>query len=87
VSRRLIAIVIAWPLAYFVYSQILGAISGWYPYPFLDADEHGTGGVLVNAAVVTVLVVGLAVVFLVTDRRLAERTDRRAAQPSPERAN
>jgi len=87
VSRRLIAIVIAWPLAYFVYSQVLGAISGWYPYPFLDADEHGTRGVLVNAAVVTVLVVGLAVVFLVTDTRLAERSDRRAAQTSPGGAN
>ena len=87
VSRRVIAIVIAWPLAYFVYTQLLGAISGWYPYPFLDADENGTGRVLLNAVVVTVLVVGLALVFLVTDTRLAERTDRRASSTSPERAN
>lgn len=86
-SRRLIGVVICWPLAYFVYTQLLGAISGWYPYPFLDADEHGTGGVLLNAALVTVLVAGLALVFLALDPRLAERADRRTASTSPEAAN
>jgi hypothetical protein len=63
VTRRLIGVVICWPLAYFAYTQVLGAISGWCPYPFLDADEHGTGRVFLNAVVVTVLVVGLALVF------------------------
>ena len=87
VTRRLIGVVIFWPLAYFVYTQVLGAISDWYPYPFLDADKHGTGRVLLNAVVVTVLVVGLALVFLAVDRRLAERADRRTPATSPEGVN
>jgi hypothetical protein len=66
---------------------ILGAISGWYPYPFLDADEHGTGRVLLNAVVVTVLLVGLALVFLAVDRWLAERADRPTPATSPEGVN
>ena len=87
VTRRLIGVVTCWPLAYFVYTQVLGAISGWYPYPFLDADKHGTGRVLLNAVVVTVLVVGLALVFLAVDRRLAERADRRTPTPAREGVN
>jgi hypothetical protein len=87
VTRRLIGVVICWPLTYFVYTQALGAISGWYPYPFLDADEHRTGRVLLNAVVVTGLVVGLALVFLAVDRRLAERADRRTPTPAREGVN
>ena len=87
VTRRLIGVVICWPLAYFGYTQVLGAISGWYPYPFLDADKHGTGRVLLNAVAVTVLVVGLALVFLAVDRRLAERADRRTPTPAREGVN
>ncbi|MGA9346219.1 MAG: Pr6Pr family membrane protein, partial [Nocardioidaceae bacterium] len=54
IDRRVIGTVIWWPIGYFGYTQVLGRLSSWYPYPFLDADEHGTGQVLVNAAVVTV---------------------------------
>ncbi len=30
-----------YPLAYGAYSLVRGAIVDWYPYPFLDPDEHG----------------------------------------------
>lgn len=78
VSRSVIAAVICWPLSYFVYTQLLGAASGWYPYPFLDAGEHGTGGVLLNAGIVTVLVLLLAGGFRTADRWL----DRHMPAPS-----
>lgn len=38
----------AFPLVYAIYSLIRGAATSWYPYPFLNADMHGLGRVLVN---------------------------------------
>ena len=46
------------PLLYLVYSLIRGAISGDYPYPFINAAKLGYGQVAVNS-------VGVLVVFLV----------------------
>ena len=46
---------IAWPLAYLGYVLVVGAASGWYPYPFLDVDEKGWGHVLGAAVGITVL--------------------------------
>lgn len=76
IDPRVIATVICWPIAYFGYTQALGTVSGWYPYPFLDADEHGTGQVLVNATVVTMLVVALSGAFWALDRWLERRRTR-----------
>lgn len=38
-----------WPGLYGVYALGRGAITGWYPYPFLDVDALGVSGVAVNA--------------------------------------
>jgi hypothetical protein len=38
------------PVAYLAYSLIRGAITGWYPYPFLCPDIHGYEGIAVVAA-------------------------------------
>jgi len=73
IDRRVIVTVILWPIGYFAYTQLLGRLSSWYPYPFLDADEHGTGQVLVNAAVVTVLVLSLSGAFWAADRWFERR--------------
>ncbi len=69
-SHRVLGVVIVWPLAYFVYTQLLGAASGWYPYPFLDSGTLGLGRVGLNAVGVTVLVLVLGCVFVAADRRL-----------------
>jgi hypothetical protein len=37
-----------YPLAYAAYSLIRGAVAHWYPYPFLNVDMHGYGGVMLN---------------------------------------
>ncbi len=73
-DRRVVVAVICWPVIYFGYTQLLGALTGWYPYPFLDAGEHSSARVLVNAAVVTALVLGLAAACLALDRRLDRPT-------------
>ncbi|MBA2774464.1 MAG: Pr6Pr family membrane protein, partial [Nocardioidaceae bacterium] len=69
-SHRVLGVVIVWPLAYFVYTQLLGAASDWYPYPFLDSGTLGLARVGLNAVGVTVLVLGLGSAFVAADRRL-----------------
>ena len=42
------------PLLYFAYSLIRGAIVDWYPYPFMDPRLHGYGHVALNCLVIAV---------------------------------
>lgn len=53
-----------YPLVYVVYSLIRGAITGWYPYPFLSVKDLGWGQVIVN-------MIGIAVLFAVIGAILA----------------
>jgi hypothetical protein len=48
---------LVYPGAYLVYTLARGAVSGFYPYPFVDVTALGYGGVLARAA-------GLMLVFL-----------------------
>jgi hypothetical protein len=48
---------LVYPGAYLVYTLTRGAVSGLYPYPFVDVNALGYGGVLTRAA-------GLMLVFL-----------------------
>jgi len=41
---------LAFPLAYLPYTLVRGPIVDWYPYPFLDPDEHGYAHVALNCA-------------------------------------
>ena len=61
----------AWPLAWVAYTFVRGAVTGWYPYPFLDVSEVGYGPALL--AVGGVLVLGVLILLLLRrlDRRLA----------------
>jgi len=95
IEVRTIALAMLWPVAWIVYILIYGAITKWYPYPFLDVTTHGYGRVIVNAvAMVTVLLVVTGLYWLgdqrlpATDRtadQAAHRTrhaDRRTNEPS-----
>lgn len=50
---------IVWPLAWLAWTLAVGAISGWYPYPFLDVDAEGWLRVLAASGMVTVLFLAL----------------------------
>ena len=52
--------------------EVVGAVDGWYPYPFLDPDEDGWLGVLVTAVGITALFVAFYVVGRLVDRRTKE---------------
>jgi hypothetical protein len=64
---------LAWPFAWLGYTLAHGAITDWYPYPFLDAMDLGYTTTLLNCIVVTILLVGVGAVFLFADRRLPRR--------------
>ena len=51
----------AFPLLYLPYSLIRGAITDWYPYPFLDPDSAAGGYTRVAISVVVILGVFVAV--------------------------
>lgn len=59
-----------WPLAWIAYTLAHGAVSGWYPYPFLDVGELGYATALRNTGFVAVLAVVLLSLFRLLDRRL-----------------
>lgn len=59
-----------WPLLWLVYTFVHGALSGWYPYPFLDVVEIGLGAAIRNAFVVLVIGVMLALAFKALDAKL-----------------
>jgi hypothetical protein len=50
---------LVWPFAWLGWTLAVGAISGWYPYPFLDVDDRGWGPVLATSGVVTLLFLAL----------------------------
>jgi hypothetical protein len=50
------------PITYVTYSLIRGAITGWYPYPFLDPSADGYAHVAVSIA--PLLAFGAAMVWL-----------------------
>jgi hypothetical protein len=53
-----------YPLAYLAVSMVRGAVSGWYPYPFINVTVLGYRAALLNALGLTILffVSGLALV-------------------------
>lgn len=76
IDRATIGRSLGWPVLWFGYTLVHGAISGWYPYPFVSVAEHGYGRVLVNALAVTVVLGGAAALFAVGDATLPRRSAR-----------
>ncbi|MCW2602206.1 MAG: hypothetical protein JWN61_341, partial [Pseudonocardiales bacterium] len=56
------------PLGYLIYSLVRGPIADWYPYPFMDPDEHGYGGIAITSMIIAVAVAGIAVAIALAPR-------------------
>ncbi|MGY1856558.1 Pr6Pr family membrane protein [Modestobacter sp. SYSU DS0290] len=70
VTGTTIVAALGWPLAWIAYTLAHGALTGWYPYGFLDAQALGYGTALRNLGVVVALSVAFLLVVGVLDRRL-----------------
>jgi hypothetical protein len=53
-----------YPLGYLIYALIRGAITRWYPYPFIDVNTLGYPRVLLDSALVGVALVVVALLLL-----------------------
>ena len=73
VDRHAMAWALAWPLAWLTWTLVVGGISGWYPYPFLDVEAEGAASVAVVSLGITVLFVALIAAAYAVDRRLPSR--------------
>jgi len=70
IERATVAWSLLWPLLWFGYTLIHGALSDWYPYPFVSVSDHGYARVLLNALAVTAVLGAVAAAFAFGDRKL-----------------
>ena len=63
---------LVWPVAYLGYITVLGAVTEWYPYPFIDADALGYAKALFHALLVTALLLAVGGAYWYLDKRLRE---------------
>jgi hypothetical protein len=68
ITWRTVAAAFIWPLLWIGYTFAHGAVTGWYPYPFLDAATKGYAAAIAGTGVVFVIACVLAVAFRLTDR-------------------
>ncbi|RYC05535.1 Pr6Pr family membrane protein [Nocardioides zhouii] len=64
------AYALVWPLAWLVWTLVVGQVDGWVPYPFLDASEEGWGSVVAVSVGITALFGALFALFAWLDRKL-----------------
>lgn len=53
-----------WPTLWIVYTLIHGAITDWYPYPFIDVSAKGYPDVLVSVAFITLFALVLCAAYV-----------------------
>ena len=64
------ALAFIWPVLWIVYTFVHGAITGWYPYPFVDVTTIGFSDAVRNSAIVLAIGVVIAVILTALDHRL-----------------
>jgi hypothetical protein len=74
IDVQVVLLAVGWPLGWFAWTLLHGALSGFYPYPFVDVRSLGYGGVLLRAGLATGLLFGLTVAVWTLDRRLNATT-------------
>lgn len=58
------------PAIWVGYTLIRGAITDWYPYPFVDVATYGYATVALNLVILLVIAIALASGFILIDRKL-----------------
>lgn len=65
---------LGWPVLWLGYTLASGAITGWYPYPFLDVGTKGYAVVLLNCLGIAVALVVVLAALIAADPRLRRRS-------------
>ena len=56
------------PLAYAIVTMLRGALTGYYPYPFLDSGKYGYGPIAINIVVLSAFFILLSAGFVAVGR-------------------
>lgn len=75
-----IAAWLLYPVVYLMYTLIHGALSGFYPYPFVDAAAWGYQKVFTNSAFFTLAFMGVGVVFVTVAQLITRFTQTKTGQ-------
>lgn len=59
---------LVYPSVYLVYVLVRGAVSGLYPYPFVDVNVLGYAGVLLRAGVLMAVFLGMGLLLVAVSR-------------------
>jgi len=73
IDEDTLVISLIWPALYVAYTLAHGAVSKWYPYPFIDVHKLGYVTGLRNGVGLCVLLVGVGALFMWLDHRLPKR--------------
>jgi hypothetical protein len=73
IEGRTVAWSLAWPIGWLVYTLVVGALTGWFPYPFLDVAARGVGPVALTGGAIALLLTGLSSACWRLDRVLRPR--------------
>jgi len=63
-----------YPGVYLVYVLARGAVSGLYPYPFVDVNVLGYGGVLARSGLLLLVFLGMGLLIVAVGRRVRARS-------------
>jgi hypothetical protein len=63
-----------YPGVYLVYVLARGAVSGLYPYPFVDVNVLGYGGVLARSGLLLLVFLGMGLLVVAVGRRVRARS-------------
>ena len=66
---------LVYPLGYAVYSLIHGAVTGFYPYPFINVGELGYDKMFLNMGVLVLVFLGLGLALIGIDRRMGRHNN------------
>ena len=77
ISARVVVLGLVWPVLWLLYTLVVGGITGWYPYFFLDLGQTSPGGVALYCVAILILLFVVSCLFWIGDRWLPGRTPRR----------
>jgi hypothetical protein len=67
-----------YPLVYAVYSLVHGAVTGFYPYPFINVGEFGYDKIFLNMGVLVLVFFRLGLALIGIDRRIGRNNNAKA---------
>ncbi|MBG0739628.1 Pr6Pr family membrane protein [Paeniglutamicibacter antarcticus] len=74
ISIKTTFLILVFPVIWCIYTVIRGALTGWYPYPFINVTEQGAL-VIVNCILVGVVFLAVGFVYYWLDRTLRPAPD------------